>query len=166
MTAAEVDGLMPFYEKGAATGGFEAGVRTALEAVLASPHFVFRMERDRPAAATGQHGTASPISTSPRGSRSSSGARRPTRSSSTLATTGRLTAPGMLEKQARRMLADPRAEALGERFAAQWLRLQDLDKVHPDPNFFPNFDENVGGGDEARDRDVLQRSGAARPAAS
>ena len=41
------------------------------------------------------------------------------------------------------MLADPRADALGTRFAAQWLRLQDLDKVHPDPNFFPNFDENV-----------------------
>ncbi len=41
------------------------------------------------------------------------------------------------------MLADPRAAALGTRFAAQWLRLQDLDKVHPDPNFFPNFDENI-----------------------
>src|SRR5690606_13502634 len=54
---------------------------------------------------------------------------------------GELTAPGGLEKHARRMLADPRADALGERFAAQWLRLQDIDKVHPDPNFFPNFDE-------------------------
>ena len=41
------------------------------------------------------------------------------------------------------MLADPRADALGTRFAAQWLRLQDLDKVHPDPNFYPNFDENL-----------------------
>jgi hypothetical protein len=41
------------------------------------------------------------------------------------------------------MLADPRAEALGTRFAAQWLRLQDLDKVHPDPNFYPNFDDNL-----------------------
>jgi hypothetical protein len=41
------------------------------------------------------------------------------------------------------MLADPRSDALGERFAAQWLRLQDIDKVHPDPNFYPNFDDNV-----------------------
>ena len=41
------------------------------------------------------------------------------------------------------MLADPRAEALGRRFAAQWFRLQDLYKVHPDPNFYPNFDENL-----------------------
>jgi hypothetical protein len=49
----------------------------------------------------------------------------------------------MLEKQAKRMLADTRADALSTRFAAQWLRLQDVDKVHPDPNFYPNFDENL-----------------------
>jgi hypothetical protein len=41
------------------------------------------------------------------------------------------------------MLADPRADALANRFAAQWLRLQDLYKVRPDPNFYPNFDENL-----------------------
>jgi hypothetical protein len=49
----------------------------------------------------------------------------------------------VLEAQTRRLLADARADALGTRFAAQWLRLQDLDKVHPDPNFYPNFDENL-----------------------
>jgi hypothetical protein len=49
----------------------------------------------------------------------------------------------MLEKQTRRLLADARAEALGSRFAAQWLRLQDVDKVKPDPNFYPNFDDNL-----------------------
>jgi hypothetical protein len=43
------------------------------------------------------------------------------------------------------MLADPRSEALGTRFAAQWLRLQDIDKVHPDPNNYPNFDDNLAG---------------------
>src|SRR5258708_14869714 len=42
------------------------------------------------------------------------------------------------------MLADPRAEALGSGFAGQWLRLQDIDKVHPDPNLYPNFDDNIG----------------------
>ena len=41
------------------------------------------------------------------------------------------------------MLADPRSDALSTRFAAQWLRLQDIDKVHPDPNFYPNFDDNL-----------------------
>ena len=49
----------------------------------------------------------------------------------------------VLEAQTRRLLADARADALGSRFAAQWLRLQDVDKVHPDPNFYPNFDENL-----------------------
>jgi hypothetical protein len=48
-----------------------------------------------------------------------------------------------LEKVARRMVADPRTDALGSRFAGQWLRLQDIDKVHPDPNIYPNFDDNV-----------------------
>ena len=61
------------------------------------------------------------------------------------------------ERQTRRMLADPRAEALGRRFAAQWLRLQDIDKVKPDPNFYPNFDDNLAEHDAPRDRAVLQQ---------
>jgi hypothetical protein len=44
------------------------------------------------------------------------------------------------------MLADKRADALGSRFAAQWLRLQDVDKVHPDPNFYPDYDDNLASG--------------------
>ncbi len=63
----------------------------------------------------------------------------------TLANAGKLSLPATLEKQTRRMLADPRADALGTRFAAQWLRLQDIDKVHPDPNFYPNYDDNLAG---------------------
>ena len=83
----------------------------------------------------------------------------------TLATTGRLSAPGMLEKQARRMLADPRSEALGTRFAAQWLRLQDLDKVHPDPNFFPNYDDNLADAMKRETRAVLQWTSCAKTGA-
>ena len=60
-----------------------------------------------------------------------------------MAAAGKLSAPGMLEKQTKRLLADARAEALGSRFAAQWLRLQDVAKVKPDPNFYPNFDDNL-----------------------
>jgi hypothetical protein len=60
-----------------------------------------------------------------------------------VANSGKLTDPKVLEQQTRRMIGDPRAEALGSRFAGQWLRLQDLAKVHPDPNFFPNFDANL-----------------------
>jgi mono/diheme cytochrome c family protein len=141
MTTNELESLMPFFEKGARSGGFEAGVRTALEALLASPHFVFRMERERPAAAQSTTRVAD-LDLASRLSFFLWGA-PPDQELIDLAKSGRLTAPGVIEKQAQRLLADPRAEALGTRFAAQWLRLQDLDKVKPDPNFFPNFDENV-----------------------
>jgi hypothetical protein len=62
-----------------------------------------------------------------------------------VAAAGRLSEPGMLDRQTKRMLMDARAQALGERFAAMWLRLQDIDKVKPDPNFYPNFDDNLAG---------------------
>jgi len=58
-----------------------------------------------------------------------------------LAAQKKLSAPGEIEKQVKRMLADPRAEALGTRFAAQWLHLANMYKVNPDPNYFPNFDQ-------------------------
>jgi hypothetical protein len=60
-----------------------------------------------------------------------------------LATRGRLSDPRTLEQQTRRLLADPRSEALATRFAAQWLRLQDLDKIHPDANLFPDYDQQL-----------------------
>jgi hypothetical protein len=56
---------------------------------------------------------------------------------------GRLAEPAVLEQQVRRMLADPRAEALGSRFAHQWLRLQDVGKVWPEPFLYPNFSEQL-----------------------
>ena len=137
----EVDRLLPFYETGAAKEGFEGGVRTALEAILASPHFIFRLEREpgdvRP-------GGAYRIADADLASRLSFflWGTPPDHELLALAAQGKLTGP-TLEKQARRMLADSRADALGSRFAAQWLRLQDVEKVHPDPNFYPNFDNNL-----------------------
>jgi len=142
MTTTEVDGLLPFFETGAASGGFEAGVRSALEAVLASPKFVFRLERERPATGTQTVTRVADLDLASRLSFFLWGA-PPDQELLAVAKDGKLTAPGVIEKQAARMLADERASALGVRFAAQWLRLQDLDKVKPDPNFYPNFDENV-----------------------
>jgi hypothetical protein len=137
----EADRLMPFYEKGAERGGFEAGVSDALEAVLASPYFIFRIEREREA----RPGTAFRVSDLDLASRLSFflWATPPDQPLIDLAAKGRLSDPKVLEAEARRLLADPRAEALGTRFAAQWLRLQDVEKVHPDPNFYPGFDENL-----------------------
>ena len=138
----ETDRLMPFYQKGAAEGGFEGGVGAALEAILSSPHFIFRLERE-PETAT--PGTAVRVADLDLASRLSFfiWGTSPDKELIDVAAAGKLSAPGMLEKQTKRMLADARAEALGSRFAAQWLRLQDVDKVKPDPNFYPNFDDNL-----------------------
>ncbi|MFA5911817.1 MAG: DUF1592 domain-containing protein [Vicinamibacterales bacterium] len=142
LAAAEVDRLMPFYEDAAATGGFETGVRAALEAVLASPHFIFRLERAPTDARSGGTYRVADVDLASRLSFFIWGL-PPDKDLLAAAARRELSSPGGLEKHARRMLADPRSEALAGRFAAQWLRLQDVDKVHPDPNFYPNFDENL-----------------------
>jgi hypothetical protein len=150
LASAEVDRLMPFYEKGAAKNGFEAGVTSALEAILASPYFIFRLEREM----EGRPNTTIRVADVDLASRLSFflwGA-PPDKELLDLATAGKLNDPRVIEAQTRRMLADSRAEAIGNRFAAQWLRLQDVDKVHPDPNFYPNFDENLA---EAMRRETI-----------
>ena len=141
MTTAEIDRLMPFYEKVAAKNGFEAGVTSVLETILASPYFIFRIERER----EGRPGSSVRVADVDLASRLSYFLWNtpPDQALLDLALAGKLNDPRVLEQQARRMLADARSDALGTRFAAQWLRLQDVDKVHPDPNFFPNFDENL-----------------------
>src|SRR5262249_20165531 len=149
LTPGEVDRLMPFYEKGAGgagaagrAGNFESGVREALEAILASPYFIFRLEREPDSTRPGNSYRIADVDLASRLSYFLWGT-PPDQELLTIATQNKLSAPGALEKQARRMLADSRADALGTRFAAQWLRLQDVDKVHPDPNYYPNFDDNL-----------------------
>jgi hypothetical protein len=141
-TLREVDRLVPFYEKGAAKEGFEGGVRTALEAILASPYFIFRLEREPGAARAGNTYRVADIDLASRLSFFLWGT-PPDEDLIAAATSGKLSTTVGLERQVRKMIADPRAEALGARFAAQWLRLQDVEKVHPDPNFYPNFDNNL-----------------------
>jgi hypothetical protein len=142
LAAREVDALLEFYDKGVAKGGFELGITQALEAILSSPHFIFRLERQPDGVKPGTNYRIADIDLASRLSFFLWGL-PPDQELLAIAAKGGLSVPGGLEKQARRMLADPRAEALGSRFAAQWLRLQDLDKVHPDPNFYPNFDDNL-----------------------
>jgi hypothetical protein len=142
IAAREVDALLEFYDAGAAKGGFEPGITLALEAILASPHFIFRLERQPEGVKPGTNYRIADVDLASRLSFFLWGL-PPDDELLAAAQKGGLSTPGGLEKQARRMLADPRAEALGTRFAAQWLRLQDLDKVHPDPNFYPNFDDNL-----------------------
>ena len=140
--AEEVDGMMQFYRSGDERGGFEEGVRGALEAILSSPFFVLRLERQPEDVAPGEIYELADLDLASRLSFFLWGT-PPDEELVRVAEAGELNDVEELERQTRRMLADPRSEALGRRFAAQWLRLQDLYKVRPDPNFFPNFDETL-----------------------
>ena len=136
------DALMGFYEYGRAEGGFEIGVRTALEAILASPHFVFRFEEAPSGVEAGEVYELDQLDLATRLSYFLWGT-PPDAVLRELAARRDLDEDDELERQVRRMLADPRAEALGARFAAQWLRLQDLDKVHPDVRLEPDFHQQL-----------------------
>ena len=138
----DVDGLLHFYQQGAADGGFEKGIRTALQAMLASPHFIFRLER-RPSdvAADGVY-AIDDLDLASRLSFFLWGA-PPDDELMGHAQAGSLSDPATLARQAKRMLEDPRSEALATRFAAQWLRLQDLEDIHPDALTYPYFDQTL-----------------------
>ncbi len=140
--AADTEALMKFYRSAAATGGFEAGMRSALQAMLASPYFVFRFERTPANVAAGDAFRISDIELASRLSFFLWGS-IPDERLLTLASTGQLSRKAVLDAQVKRMLADPKAEALATRFAAQWLRLQDLDKVRPDAFWFPDYDQQL-----------------------
>jgi len=142
LTSAEVTSLMKFYDQDAPALGFEGGVRTTLEALLASPHFIFRLERQPESVKAGQIYKIADVDLASRLSFFLWGT-PPDAELMAAAAKGELSQLPGLEKQAKRLLADRRSDALGVRFAGQWLRLQDIDKNHPDPNFYPNFDDQI-----------------------
>ncbi|MGB1656105.1 MAG: DUF1592 domain-containing protein [Longimicrobiales bacterium] len=142
VTDDEVEGLMSFYHTGHERAGFERGVRDALEAILASPFFVLRLEREPEGVDPGETYRIEGPELASRLSFFLWGT-PPDAELLRVAESGDLNDERELERQTRRMLEDPRAEAIGRRFAYQWLRLQDIYKVRPDPNFFPNFDETL-----------------------
>ena len=138
----EVDDLLDFYELGAGVGGFEAGIRTVLEAILTSPHVLFRMEREPRGVEPGE---SYPLADEDLAARLSFflWGTTPDQVLADAAAEGALSDPSVLAAQARRMLAGPRAEALATRFAAMWLRLQDVEKVEPDAFRFPNYSRQL-----------------------
>jgi hypothetical protein len=138
-TDEDLDGLLGFYDRGAAEEGFEAGIRLALEALLASPHFVFRFEEMPDDVDGGETYALDGAALASRLSFFLWGG-PPDATLVETAREGKLDDPDELREQAVRMLADPRAEALGTRFAGQWLRLQDLEKLHPDVVLYPDYD--------------------------
>ena len=141
-TAGDVDRLLPFYERGRAEGGFERGVQRAVERLLVSPEFLFRVERTPEGV---EAGGAHAVSDLELASRLSFFLWSSIPDDELLETAirGGLREPGALDRQVRRMLADPRSAALVDNFAEQWLFLRDVDAKEPDALYFPGFDENL-----------------------
>jgi mono/diheme cytochrome c family protein len=143
VNAEDTKGLHLFYAQGRKDGGdFESGIRMALQAILASPHFIFRLETTPSTVRPGQNYRISNIDLASRLSYFlwASG---PDDELLAAAKAGTLRTPVVLERQVRRMLADPRSEALATRFAAQWFRLQDLEKIDPDALLYPSYDHGL-----------------------
>jgi len=138
----DVESLMEFYGEARKGADFEAGIKAALQALLASPKFVFRFESTPSMAKPGQPYRISDLDLASRLSFFIWNT-VPDAELVKAATANTLHTPAVLEKQVRRLLADPRAEAMSTRFAAQWLRLQDVEKIHPDALLFPGFDNEL-----------------------
>jgi len=138
----DIDGPLAQYREGRAGGDFDAGITRALSAVLINPEFLFRVEADAKNAAAGD---AYRISDLELASRLSFflWSSIPDDELLDVAIRGRLSRPEELEKQTRRMIADPRSANLSTNFAGQWLRLRNLDAVVPSTKLFPDFDDNV-----------------------
>jgi hypothetical protein len=143
--AQDVTGLMALYEKGRAKEDFEAGVKMALQAILASPKFLFRTEQTPTILKAGDTYRITDLELASRLSFFLWGA-GPDAELLKAAKAQILSNPVTLEKQVKRMLLDPRSEALSTRFAAQWLRLQDLDKIRPDALLYPYYDATLAQG--------------------
>jgi uncharacterized protein DUF1592/uncharacterized protein DUF1588/uncharacterized protein DUF1587/uncharacterized protein DUF1585/uncharacterized protein DUF1595 len=143
-TPSDVEAPMKFYRQARENGGnFDSGIRSALARILASPSFLYRIERDP---STLRAGAAHSVSDVELASRLSFflWSSIPDEKLLNAAVAGTLRAPGALEAQVRRMVADERSQALVENFAGQWLQLRNLEsKVSPDLLMFPDFDDNT-----------------------
>jgi hypothetical protein len=141
-TASDLQRLMSFYRAGRQGGSFDAGIQGALERILASPKFLIRAERDPAGASAGAVFRVTDLDLASRlsfflwSSISDDELLQ-------VASQGRLKDPAVLEQQTRRMLADPKADALVTNFAGQWLYLRNLRDMIPNSVDFPDFDDNL-----------------------
>jgi hypothetical protein len=142
VTENDVETLMPFYSAGKTEGGFDLGIQRAIQRLLVSPQFLFRIERDPSNAAAG---TAQPVSDLELASRLSFflWSSIPDDELLTLASQGKLRQPGILHQQVDRMLADSRSTSLVSNFAEQWLYLRDIENKRPNEALFADFDESL-----------------------
>jgi len=138
----EIPSLMAPYRLGRERGGFENGIRLALQRILVSPDFLFRVETDPPGVRSGAAYRISDVELASRLSFFlwSSG---PDDELLAVAERGRLRDRAVMDRQVARMLSDPRAKTLVSNFVGQWLYLRNMEAVLPDPSAFPDFDENL-----------------------
>ncbi len=141
LSAADLEKPLEFYREGRERGGFETGIETALRALLASPRFLFRTERD-PAGNGGRPYRISPYELASRLS-FFLWSSIPDDELLQAADADGLRDEGALERQVRRMLRDARSQALVDNFAGQWLQLRNLDSLTPDRRLFADFDDNL-----------------------
>ncbi|HEY7284066.1 MAG TPA: DUF1592 domain-containing protein [Vicinamibacterales bacterium] len=137
----DLNDLLSFYTQARNEGGdFEEGIRFGIQGILANPRFMFRVEQ-----APTTSGDTYRLTDSDLASRLSFflWGTLPDQELLKAAGDGTLRNPAAYDRQIARMLADPRSRALSTRFAAQWLRLQDVDKVRPDGLLFPNWDGSL-----------------------
>jgi hypothetical protein len=139
---AEVDRLLALYKRGREGHDFDRGIEMVVRGILASPKFLVRVEQDPPNAASG---ATYRISDNELASRLSFflWSSIPDDELLKIAEAGRLSDREVLHQQVRRMLADPKADALVSNFAGQWLYLRNLRTAEPDKNEFPDFDDNL-----------------------
>ena len=142
VAADDVPQLIALYKQGAEAGGFESGVRLALQKILVSPEFIFRAEFDPVEA---RAGTVHRLNDIELASRLSFflWSSIPDDELLAVAERGELSDPSMLERQVRRMMADPRSQALVKNFIGQWLFLRNIPKMQPDITAFTYFDDNL-----------------------
>ena len=141
-TEQDVQTLVRFYRDGRREGAFDTGIQFALERLLADPKFLFRLEREPAGVAPG---SPYPLSDLELASRLSFFLWSSIPDDELLGAAARdeLSDSAVLERQVRRMLADGRSKALVDNFVGQWLLLRNLQSAAPDPNAFPDFDENL-----------------------
>ncbi len=141
-TANDLEDLRPFFDTGRQEADFDRGIQRALERLLVSPQFLFRIERERTEI---EADTAYRVSDLELASRLSFflWSSIPDDELLNAALDGGLADPEILEQQVLRMLADPRSESMVTNFASQWLFLGDVELKEPDPLVFRHFDETL-----------------------
>ena len=139
---ADVETLLEFYRSGRAASDFEGGIELALQRLLADPKFIYRVEHEPADLKAGDPYAIGDVELASRLS-FFLWSSIPDEELLALAEQGRLADPKVLEQQVRRMLADPRSEALTSNFAGQWLNLRALEGHVPVAALFPDFDDNL-----------------------